>query len=517
MHTIEPRLFQLLTDISTILAQHSRQAFIVGGFVRDWILDRKTGDIDIAVAGSAIPMAKQIAQTIGGKYVLLDEGSEVARVITSREEQQRHIDFNGFSSGIEGDLARRDFTINAIAVELQNFISGSPDIIDPFNGRNDLKKGVIRATSRQVFKGDAARLVRAVRLAAELEFKIESKTARLMKQNSRLIKSVPGERIREELIKLLALPGFCRQLYYLDKLNLLSEIIPEVDAMKGVEQPKEHNWDVFNHSIETVAAVEFLLHKSHWDYGSKDLLAVIPWSEEIRRHFNTEVSSGSKREHMLKLAGLLHDIAKPMTKTIEKSGRMRFIGHTKQGATMAGTILNRLRFSHREIKLVENMVYYHLRPVQMANVGLPTKRAVYRYFRDAGDAGIDTLFLALADYLATSGPKLNVSDWERHNQLIGYIMAEQRRQNTELLPVKIINGHDLMSAFGLTPGPMVGKLLDLVHEAQAIGRVNTREQAIAVIHRELQKRYGGGHHNGQFEADCEHTTFDFESNIIRNH
>jgi poly(A) polymerase len=204
-------------------------------------------------------------------------------------------------------------------------------------------------------------------------------------------------------------------------------------------------------------------------------------------HFDEKVASSSSRKIILKLGGLLHDIAKPQVKSVDETGRMRFIGHTKLGAIRAVDILRRLRFSVHEIRLVENLIYYHLRPVQMANTGLPTSRAIYRYFRDTGNDGIDILFLTLADYLAARGPDLDSEEWEHHNRLINYVIAENQKQQLEFLSTKLIDGHDLIDIFGLTSGPLVGKLLRLVSETQVSGEISTRDEALSLVRRELNK------------------------------
>ena len=491
MSDVKQGLLNLLARVSAILTQKNCQAYVVGGFVRDWLLGRETADIDIAVSGNALNIAQEVAKAIDGRYVLLDEANRVARVVIVGDEQPWHLDFSSFSNSIENDLERRDFTINAMAVELQGLVSGSPRLIDSFGGEGDLKAGLVRAVSQQVFEQDAARLLRAVRLAAELGSKIEPGTESLIRQNCQLVRLVPGERLREELLRLLALPGSVALVRYLDEVGLLTGIIPELDGMKGVEQPKEHFWNVFDHSVETVATVEFLLRESQWEYGKKHLLAATPWSEEISRHFDEEVSSGSNRRMLLKLAGLLHDIAKPATKTVDETGKMRFLGHARQGATMATGILSRLRFSGREIRLVEILIYHHLHPAQMSNEGLPTSRAIYRYFRDTEDAGIDVLFLALADYLATHGPRLDVEEWQQHNQMINYVLTEHFNQEAKVLPAKLINGRDLMDIFGLSPGRLIGELLAMVHEAQASGEVSSRDEAIELVRKELNKQCCG--------------------------
>jgi poly(A) polymerase len=480
----------LLIKVSGLLHQQNCPAFIVGGFVRDRLLSRDIADIDIAVEGDALSIAEEVANVIDGRYVLLDEINKVGRVVVL-DEQQWCLDFTSFSTNIKDDLARRDFTIDAMAVELQDAISGSLQIIDPFSGKSDLKKKLVRAMNPQIFTEDAARLLRCVRLAAELGFKIEPETESLIKKDCRLARRVPGERLREELVRILALPGSAISIRYLDKLGLLTEIIPELEEMRGAQQPKEHYWDIFNHSVETMATAEFLLRQSKWKYGKDDLLTVTPWSEEIGRHFDEEVSSGSNRKLLLKIGALMHDIAKPATRTVDETGRTRFLGHAKEGAVSAAAILERMRFSGREIRLVENLIYHHLRPAQMANDGLPTSRAIYRFFRDTEDAGIDILVLALADYLATHGPKLDIQEWKQHNLLINFILTEHSRQQIKVLPVKLIDGHDLMDIFNLKPGRLLGELLAEVREAQAAEELRTREEAVELVRKLLEKRQCG--------------------------
>jgi poly(A) polymerase len=512
------KLLATLAKISHLLAIQKKQGYIVGGFIRDWLLKRETKDIDIAVNGAAITIARELAGEIGGKFVLLDDVNNIARVMVIEDEQpgktaqnqelrgaEWHFDFSPFTGDIKSDLARRDFTINALALELSQFVtactatkmssrkSATPlaekrlplKLIDPFSGKEDLRDKIVRAVSEQIFEADAARLLRAVRLAAELDFTIEPETESLIHRYSQTVTEVPGERVREELLRLLALPRAAYYLRYLDKLGLLFALIPELAESKGVEQPTVHFWDVFEHSLQTVAAVEFLIRESDWEYSNDDMLSTAPWPDAIDKHLSQEVSSGSNHKVLLKLGGLFHDIAKPMTKSIDDTGRARFLGHTKQGAAMTVNILERLRFSNREIRLVESLVYHHLRPVQMANDELPTQRAIYRYFRDTGEVGIDILFLALADYLASRGPLASMEDWRKHCQLVNYILGEHDKQQAKILPVKFIDGHDIMDAFDLAPGPLIGKLLAIVNEAYASGELSTKEEALALVRRKL--------------------------------
>ncbi len=483
---LESEVWLLLTKVSDFLAEQDIQAYVVGGLVRDVPLGRDTADIDIAVASDALEIAPKVAIALGGKYVLLDEANKMGRVVVIDKgapstKVQWELDFSTFTGSIEEDLARRDFTIDAIAIDLRQLRKGSPDVqlVDPFNGWDDLHQGVVRAVAETTFESDAARLLRAVRLAAELNFSIDTETEVLIQRYSYLITNVAGERVREELLKLLAVSGAGQFLPYLDKLGLLMALFPELAETKGVEQPKEHFWDVFEHSLKMVIAVDFLLRQGAWEYADEKALAVVPWSAVLAQHFEQEVSSGSTRRLLLKLAALFHDVAKPQTKAINANGRIRFLGHAKEGAAIAADILKRLRFSAKEVKLVETMVRHHLRPGQMSQDELPTRRAIYRYFRDTGEAGIDILFLNMADHLATRGPHLNLPHWQEHVQVVEYVLSQRFEQESIAHPAKLVDGHDLINIFGMSPGPKIGEVLEAMHEAQASGEVTTRQEALA--------------------------------------
>lgn len=500
---VNPGALILLAKVEHLLAGEGVQSYLVGGFVRDMLLGRDTHDIDIVIAANALQIAPKVAAALGGKYVLLDEINDIARVVLMNNvdpaKDKWELDFSTLKGDIEHDLAQRDFTIDAMAVDLGMFI---PDLlptpsseasvtksserhevalrpstlIDPFQGWDDLRRGVIRAVDESVFESDAARLLRAIRLTAELGFSIDSETELLIRQYCHLITGVAGERVREELLRILAVPG--QPLAYLDELGLLTAMIPELIQTKGVEQPVVHFWDVFDHSIQLVTAIDFILRQGTWEYAGQEVLAPVPWSAALSQHFDQEVSNGSTRRSLLKLAALLHDIAKPQTKAIDEDGRARFIGHPGKGAVIATGILERLRFSNREIKLVEAMVEHHLRPTQMSQVRLPSHRAIYRYFRDTGEAGIDILFLSLADHLATRGPHLDPAQWQEHAKIVDYVLAKHSEKESLTVPPKLIDGHDLINIFHLNPGPEIGEFLEGVREAQAAGEVVTRQEAM---------------------------------------
>lgn len=487
---VKPEASRLLSIINRTLTKDGIQAYLVGGFVRDTLLGRDTDDIDIVVDDvDAMIIASRIADILNGTYVPLDEVNRIARIVMTNTGWQ--IDFTTLNGDIRHDLAQRDFTIDAMAIpldEVDSSIFNPGEIIDPFHGSEDLRHGMVRAVSDAIFTSDAARLIRAVRIAAELGFSIDSNTEQLIHRDSHLINRVAGERVREEFLRLLAIPGAGPRLAYLDKLGLLTAIMPELVPTRGVEQPWIHVWDVLEHSIQTVTAAEFVLRESTWDYIEEDILAIVPWSTKLNRHFDQEISKGSTRRSLLKIAALLHDIAKPQTKSIDPDGRARFLGHPVEGAVTATDIMERLRFSRREIQLVELLVKYHMRPLQMSNQNLPTRRALYRYFRDTGETGIDILFLCLADHLATRGPNLDIRQWREHARITDYMLKYHFEEKELSAPPKLIDGHDIINIFKLKPGPRIGELLEGVREAQTVGEIKTRQQAIDYIGKTLSSQ-----------------------------
>ncbi len=490
---VKPEASRLLEKISRFLSKEGISAYVVGGFVRDILLKRDTADIDIAVDADALATARKATAVLGGKCITLDEENGVARVVLPGGKWQ--IDFTTLQGGIENDLANRDFTIDAMAVPLETELDIGK-IIDPFNGREDLDQSVVRAVNDAVFEADAVRLIRAVRIAAELDFNIDNHTEKLIKRNSKLITNVAGERVREEMLRLMTIPGAGHRLAYLDELGLLTALIPELNPARGVDQPRVHVWDVFEHSIQTVSAVEFVLRESPLEYAGEEVLAVVPWSAELSRHFDREISHGSTGRSLLKLAALLHDIAKPQTKTMD-DGRARFLGHQQEGAAIAAAIMERLRFSKREIKLTELLINYHLRPTQMSNEGIPTRRAIYRYFRDTGEAGIDLLFLCLADHLATRGQTLDLREWQAHAQMTAYVLEKRNEEANITEPPKFIDGNDIMKIFRLSPGPAIGELLEALREAQAAGEVTDRQQALDYVKNLLNNHKRTSHSRGE--------------------
>jgi tRNA nucleotidyltransferase/poly(A) polymerase len=294
---------------------------------------------------------------------------------------------------------------------------------------------------------------------------------------------VAAERRRDELVRILSTARAAEGMRLLDSLGLLEQLLPELSPARGCDQPVVHYYDVFDHSIETLAALDVLLFKDEPPplrppWFRESFLRLLGWPG--LRAYLDERPANQTRLVLLKLAGLLHDVAKPDTKTFEASGRVRFFGHPELGATRAATICERLRFASREIAFVSKLVEEHLRPTQLSSGDLPTDRAVYRFFRDLEDAAPACLVLTLADASSAVGPGLRPERWQGHVAYTAYVLhkgLEARRVAT--IRPRLLTGHDIMAALEIDPGPLVGKLTAAVDEAAGTGEVATREAALS--------------------------------------
>lgn len=473
--------------LAVALTLAPEEAYLVGGSLRDALLVRPTADLDLAARGGAITLARALAGRLGGHFVELDAERGIARVALE-EGPVRTVDVATLRGDIVADLGRRDFTIDALAVRLADTLSDEAEVLDPHGGLGDLASGTVRLVSEEALREDPLRLLRAVRLAVQLDFAIAPETEEAVRRHAALVLQAAAERRRDELVHCFATDRAAVALRSLDRLGLLDELLPEVTAGRGVEQPKEHAYDVFDHAIEAVAALDFLLADREPEGGREasfrrafwEALAVAPG---LRVHLAEEVSEGRSRATLLKLATLLHDVAKPETRAPDDTGRIRFFGHAERGAEIARDVMQRYRFSRREGELVATMVDEHLRPTQLGHEALPTRRALYRYYRDTGEAAESVLLLSLADAYSARGPEMSLEAWRGYVAYIAHVLARRDEDPAVARPVRLVTGEDVMAALGIAPGPAVGHLLAAIEEAQAAGEIAGREEALDLARR----------------------------------
>ena len=472
--TVPPSLRDLLRAVHAA----APEAYLVGGGVRDLLSGRVPRDLDI-VTRHGRKTSDVLGRSLGGHAFALDEERSQYRV--ALEGAADSIDVSSIH-GLDENLARRDFTINALAAPILPDGTLGP-VIDPTGGLADLEARTIRMVSDGNLADDPLRLLRAARLATELQLEVEPETASVIRQLAHRLPETAGERQREELSRIFLTPRAAQGIRLADELGLLDFLLPELSPARGVEQPSEHHYyDVFEHSVQALAALDEMLHDvpttTDRPWLGPDFRAVMAGFDVDG--YLREKTGGASRLVLIKLAGLLHDVSKPETKAL-REGRIRFLGHPELGATKAEAICRRLRFGNRETDFVSLLVEEHLRPTMLAQRGQPpSRRALYRFMRDLGEAAPACLILSLADAAAATGPRLQQERWQRHVAYCRYVLYEAARIDSpeQGARTRLINGNDLMQELGLAPGPALGELLAQLDEAQAVGEIETRAQAI---------------------------------------
>jgi poly(A) polymerase/tRNA nucleotidyltransferase (CCA-adding enzyme) len=456
------------------LAGPARPAWVVGGTVRELLSGGTAADLDLAVAGGALELARRLADRLDATLVVLDEVRGAGRVVPRWGGPVMDlVDLR--ASTLEGDLQARDFTVNALAVPVAQILrEGVAPIADATGGLDDLRARVVRPCGPDAIRDDAVRALRGVRLAMRPGWRLHPDAEMAIEAAAHLIADVAAERIRDELSGILGEPTAAAGLRTLDRLGVLAVLLPESLAMRATAQPLPHHFDVWEHSLRAVEGVDVLL---------AGLDAVAPWGPALHEHLAQDLGGGLTRREALKLAALLHDVSKPETRA-EIGGRVRFIGHDAVGARRAGEICRRLHLSRHAGQVIERLVAEHLRPMHLSQAGLISRRARFRFFRALGDEARDLLLLALADAAALDGTS-PLTVWVGAGGLVVRIlMAGADEEAAAAVAPALLRGEDVMAAFGLAPGPEVGRLLAMAREAQALGQVRTRDEALAHLRRE---------------------------------
>jgi putative nucleotidyltransferase with HDIG domain len=444
--------------------------YLVGGFLRDALLEHPSSlDIDL-VSTDPLSLGAALQQRFDGKAISL--GDRVRRVVFSWRSEQVQVDISPLRrGGIVGDMRHRDFTVNALAVSLGE---EPACLIDPAGGLPDLRERRIRLNEPDVLTEDPLRLLRSVRLAAQLQFSIDETTAQAICRQASLLMQVAPERLRKEFFEILGCADGGRWLGGMDQLALLDPLLPEIRAMRGCLQGPPHRYDVVTHSLETVRSLDRIILA---------LQTLLPdEAASLTGALGTEVEGGISRQAVLRFAALIHDVGKPDTR-ITEDGQIRFLRHAARGASIAQEISSRLRLGSRASAMTVVLVREHLRPLSLREATPITSRARYRFWRDLGPLAPDLLILSLADIRATWGRE--GEDFHRHLRFVQEMFAFHRERITATGPPKLVDGHELMARMDLSPGPFVGFLLERVREEASLGALRTKDEALRYLERHL--------------------------------
>lgn len=442
---------------SKIVTENNLEAYVIGGFVRDLLLDRPNKDIDIVVVGNGLDLAQKIASglrvkkvstferfgTAQFRYKDIDVELVGARKESYRAESRKPIVEDGT---LQDDQNRRDFTINAMALSLHADNFG--ELIDPFKGQEDLEKGILRTPLDPdiTYSDDPLRMMRAIRFATQLDFKIEIKSLEAIKRNAKRLEIISMERTIVELNKIIQAPVPSRGFKLLQSTDLLTQFFPEMTALLGVDtiQGKTHK-DNFYHTLEVL---------DNTAEKSEDL-----W---------------------LRWSAIMHDIAKPPTKRFDPEIGWTFHGHEEIGARMTPRIFKRLKLPmDHKMKYVQKMVRLHLRPISLIKDNV-TDSAIRRLLFEAGDDIEDLMILCNADI--TSKNEMKVKRYKKNFELVTQKLKEIEEKDHVRNFQPPVGGEEIMKIFDLRPCAVIGEIKNQIKEAILEGKIpNSHDAAFAFM------------------------------------
>lgn len=444
-------------------------AWLVGGAVRDRLLERPTADLDLVVDGDVGAAARRLARAVRGPRFELSDEFGAWRVIAA--DRSWSADISPLRGGsLEADLALRDFTVNAIAQPLEG-----GELVDPHGGSADLLARRLRAVGPRTFADDPLRAVRLVRLAAELDLEPDPATCDLARAEASRVAGVAQERVFAELKRILSVGDVLRSLRRMDAFGVTAAILPELTALKGVEQNRYHHADVHDHTIEVLERVLAIEADPATVLDERDAAAV-------RALLAEPLADDVDRGLALRLGALLHDVAKPVTLGRREDGTPTFIGHDREGAALARAVLERLRTSERLKAHVSALALHHLRLGFLVHERPLSRRALYRYLKTCEPVEVDVTLLSVADRLATRGRKADESI-AKHLDLARDVLPAALAWRAAGPRAPLVRGDALARALGLDRGPQIGRLLAAIDEARFAGEVTTPDEAIALAAR----------------------------------
>ncbi|MEN3013980.1 MAG: HD domain-containing protein [Endomicrobiia bacterium] len=494
---MEPTSLYKLKNFLSTIDKNFKDCFVVGGILRDLFIYKnlfKTKnqlDIDIAVKNLSVEKLKEIILKNSLPFVVLDEENLVFRTVIKETNFFINLDFTNYEN-LQEDIQRRDFTINTLYLKLSHFIrflsSFNTKILfsnleDPLNAKKDIKDKVLKVVKEDVFLKDPLRIIRVARFYV-LGFKPHKKINLLIKKTKVFLKQVAKERILEEIKKIFNNESY-KVLEWMDKNGILEEIFPDIKIIK--EKGKNTQFKKFYFHPEGL-----------WQHVKLTYRSIEKILLNIKKYYpchHKEIFSAIRgKEYILKFISLLHDIAKPLVAKKIK-GKVRFFHHEIKSYEISEKILRELKLSNDDISVILNVIKHHMRIGNLCvNKDNLTQRAYLRLFKDVGDNIYFLLVFSLADRISYESIPVkerrkyfkNFSSLKEFINFENKILDIYKDYKAKLTLPKLLNGYDIMNIFKIPQGPLVGKLLNLIKEAQILGKISTRKQAISLIQKFLK-------------------------------
>ncbi len=466
--------------------------FLVGGFVRDLYLNRKNYDVDLAVQGNVRKIARRFADAIGAPFFMLNESFDTARIVWSVSSSAKmNIDLVGLrGNSIEADLRKRDFTMNALAINVRQL----NEIIDPIQGRQDIRSKLIRSCSETTFKDDPLRVLRAIRQSVLFGYQIEDQTLSDLKKAIGTMRSVSHERLRDELFKLFDVDNPATALNALNHLGIISQVFFEIKDLLAYQVATVPRESVWAHTLQVIQNLRLLfkvLVGAYQDEGAGELqsgkavLQLGRFRHTLEGYFQQNLSGDRSKKTLLYYCALLHDVGKKDAATIREDGSVSYRGHAEIAAAISEKIAVRLALSNAEIRWAGLIIKNHVDIHQAANdAGQVNPRWVYHFIKKNKDAGIGLVLFSLADCLAHQYELGFEARYEKELKISRTILDAYFGEDNRLRnPPKYLDGEQVMALTGLEPGPKLGEVLNKLAEETAIGDVGSLDDAMRFVKR----------------------------------
>ncbi len=496
-----PPIATVYGAIATWLASHGQRAWVAGGAVRDALSGRPARDLDLVLAGDVPALANALA---------LDLHATVARI--AGDPPVMRLGFGDATivdlaalrgADIHADLATRDFTCNAMALpatpeSLAAVIAGditaiAPDLIDPFGGRADIAAGILRMTTPAALRDDPLRVLRAVRLATALGWRIAPEVRGAALAVATDVPAIAPERVTAELFLMLAAPRATAAMRALDDLGALTALAPPLEPCRGMVQGRWHYWDVLQHTLEVIDSVDRIVGMLEAGQNGApptpepDEAGHVPQptaidlaghNGEILARLRLPLAHGQTRLTMMKMAALFHDVGKPLTRMVRDDGAIFFPSHAEAGVPLTAPVLQSWKFGKSSRRYIEAIVLCHMRPGQIAGPNGLTDKAARHYYRDAGDAGMDVAVFSLADHLAVYGPRPLTWFWPFQYGVVIELVRRAIEEPERVIPRRLVDGNDLIAHLEIPPGPALRHVLERIDAAQLDGEIQTHAEAL---------------------------------------
>lgn len=443
------------------LSENRIKIYLVGGFIRDYLLGKESKDLDFIIYPFSYKILDYFSKSINGKIFPLDENRKYFRIVAKLSNENYIFDFTPKEGkDLLEELKRRDFTINSILFDLNNF-----QIIDLLGGIKDLNEGKLRICSEYSISEDPLRILRAFRFVSNLGFKITPLTEKFLIENKKRLKKVKGERIHDEIYKILR-SSFTKEVWInMHQLGILEEILPELTSLENIPWGEPHHTNPLFHSFEALGKFEYLYY-----YLDK----LFPETYEIIKDYFTEkVYSEFTKKELLKFSILIHDAGKEKTFSIDSKGKVHYYGHEKIGVLIVENIAEKLKFSRKEEEFIKKLINYHLYP---SFIFKDEKSNKFKIINKLKEETIGLMLLFLADQLSINPSQELLFFSQKVLNL--YLKTK------EVKP--ILSGKEIMEYFSLEPSPLIGKLKKSLIQAQCEGLIKNKEEALNFLEKILK-------------------------------